>query len=83
MLSMPEHSRGLKGKDQTMGRLRYPCGWGAGTGETVYIFLADDAREGMCDNMGVLNATNPPSLSLADSGAGCAADDACERRRRR
>jgi hypothetical protein len=54
-------------------------------GETVYRFLSDDVREGICDSMGVLNATNPPTgwLSPADSGAGRATEDASERRRRR
>ena len=45
-------------------------------GEMVYRSLLDNAREGVCDNMGVLNATNELRLSPPDSGAGGAADKA-------
>ena len=81
MLSLPEYCDGFQGKDYTVGRPRYPCGWEAGTG--VYEYLRDDAREGICSRVGVLYAGYPLRLPPADSGADCAADDACERRRRR
>ena len=45
-------------------------------GEMVYRSLLDNAREGVCDSMGVLNATNELRLSPPDSGAGGAADKA-------
>jgi hypothetical protein len=44
-------------------------------GEMVYRSLLDNAR-GVCDSMGVLNATNELRLSPPDSGAGGAADKA-------
>ena len=53
--------------------------------ETVYGFLRDDVREGICDSMGVLYAKYPLRLSPdspTDSTADCVADDACERHRR-
>ena len=85
MLSLPEYCGGFKGKDQTVGRTCWPRGWGASTGETVYGFLRDDVREGICDSMGVLYAKYPLRLSPdspTDSTADCVADDACERHRR-
>ena len=76
MLSLPEHCGGFQGKDQTVSRSRYSCGWEADVGEMVYRSLLDNAREGVCDSMGVLNATNELRLSPPDSGAGGAADKA-------
>ena len=75
MPSLPEHRGGFKEKDQTTGRPRYPCGWDGDMGETVYRFLLDDAREGMCDSMGVLNAKTVLRLSPPDSGTGGVADE--------
>jgi hypothetical protein len=83
MLSLPEYCGGFKGKDQTVSKPRQSCRWGTCTGGTVYGFLRDDAREAICDSMGVLYAKYPLRLSPADSTAGCTADDACERHHRR
>ena len=47
-------------------------------GKMVYRPLLDDAREGVCDSMGELNATNALRLSPPDSGAGGTADDVSE-----